>query len=55
MKGSSMMVGARIIAKICAEIEQTARVGDLNSAQTSAMGLQEAIRQLESVCGELPT
>ena len=47
MKGSSRMVGASALADACAEIEQSARAGDISGARNVQPALQASIEQLE--------
>jgi PAS domain S-box-containing protein len=53
MKGSSRMVGATDIASACAVIEQAMREGKWADARAAMMGLDEAIKRLETHCMEL--
>lgn len=48
MNGSSLMVGARHLAKACAAIEQCARKKDMAGVKAVMASLDEAIKQLES-------
>ncbi len=47
MKGSSRMVGARMLVDVCATIEQAARDGDMAGARAAKTALDEAISQFD--------
>ena len=53
MNGSSLMVGAKHLAKACAAIEQSARKKDMAGVKAVMASLDEAIKQLENFLSTL--